>query len=67
MTKEELDIFRLSEEVITLFTQNNELYREAAGIVVNSLYEFFFGCGCEILGINHRLKSGKSMREKIIR
>lgn len=66
-TNANLELFRLSEATVEEFNQNKDAYNKAAGMVVNSLYEVFFEYKHDILGINHRLKSESSMREKMIR
>jgi len=67
LNESDLMIFRLTESAIDILRENRNLCSRAAGLIVNGLYEFFFDNRVEILGINHRIKSENSTREKIIR
>jgi ppGpp synthetase/RelA/SpoT-type nucleotidyltranferase len=63
----ELPLLQLINETQTFIIQNTERYSQSAMSIVDSLYSLFFHEHLSIIGINHRLKSPESLKEKIIR
>ncbi len=66
--KPELALLRLIDETQKYIILNNDRYSQSAMSIIDSLYRLFFNQKhLSIIGINHRLKSQESLKEKILR
>lgn len=65
--KPELSLLRLIDETKNYIINNKDRYSQSAMQITDSLYRVFFNKKLSIIGINHRLKSPESLKEKILR
>lgn len=65
--KLKLDLFTLVDETQRQVTTNKQKYSRIAMEIVQNFYNIFLQRNLTIIGINHRIKSPDSLKEKIIR
>jgi ppGpp synthetase/RelA/SpoT-type nucleotidyltranferase len=66
--KPELSLLRLIDDTQKYIVLNREQYSQSAMSIINNLYRLFFNKKeLSIIGINHRIKSTESLKEKILR
>ncbi len=59
--------FELADDTMKRVTENKEMYNGISMTIIQQLYRIFFEKRKDIIGINSRVKSPESMKEKIIR
>lgn len=62
-----LDLFTLVDETQRHVANNKEHYSSIAMEIVKNFYDIFLEKHLTVIGINHRIKSPESLKEKIIR
>lgn len=65
--KSKLDLFTLVDETQKQVAANKEQYSRIAIEIVQNFHNMFLQSQLTIIGINHRIKSPDSLKEKIIR
>ncbi len=63
----QLVFFELAEATMKIVTENKELYTAISMNIIDELYALFFDRKKDLIGINSRIKSPESLKEKIIR
>lgn len=63
----ELDLINLINQTQTFTLSNQQEYSHTAMSIIDCLYRLLFNKHLSIIGINHRLKSPESLKEKILR
>lgn len=63
----EISILGLINSTQQFLVQKKDKYSQKALLITESLYTLFFKKRLSVIGINHRLKSPESLKEKIIR